>query len=143
MLTEAIADPEATSPAELRTQYLAALTAVVEERGAEGVAGETDLSADRVESLLADDDATITVEEAAAVLSCSPDYPAADDYLLEVRDHLMLQMSSAVVDVDALRRGIETDLDAKELQQKVEGRREMTLDEYARVVRHLAVENPW
>jgi len=142
MLTEEIADPAATTPEALRTQYLAALTAVVEERGIEAVAAETELSTERVEAILDDPDA-VTVAEATAVLSCSPDYPAADDYLLEVRDHLMLQMSSAVVDIGALRRGIETDLDPKELQQKVEGRREMTLTEYARVIHHLAVENPW
>ncbi|GGM68327.1 hypothetical protein J2752_002089 [Halarchaeum rubridurum] len=142
MLTDEIAEPEATAPESLRTQYLAALTAVVEERGAEAVAAETDLSAERVAAVVDDPD-SVTLAEAAAVLSCSPDYPAADDYLLEVRDHLMLQMSSAVVDIGALQRAIETDLDPKELQQKVEGRREMTLAEYARVVRHLAVENPW
>lgn len=143
MLTDEIADPEATAPADLREQYLAALTAVVEERGVEAVVAETDLDEARVEAVLSGDADDVTLDEAAAVLACSPDYPEADDYLLELRDHLMLQMSSAVVDVESLRRGIETDLDAKELQQKVEGRREMTLDEYARVTRHLAAENPW
>ncbi|GGN13906.1 DUF5791 family protein [Halarchaeum nitratireducens] len=142
MLTEEIADPAATAPEALRTQYLAALTAVIEERGIEPVAAETDLSTERVEVILDNPD-DVTLAEAAAVLSCSPDYPAADDYLLEVRDHLMLQMSSAVVDIGALQRAIDTDLDPKVLQQKVEGRREMTLAEYARVVHHLAVENPW
>ncbi|GAA0293086.1 DUF5791 family protein [Halarchaeum salinum] len=142
MLTADIAEPEATSPEALRTQYLGALTAVLEGRGTEAVAAETDLTAERIAALLDDPDA-VTVEETAAVLSCSPDYPAAEDYLLEIRDHLMLQMSSAVVDVGSLQRAIETDLDAKALQQKVEGRREMTLEEYARVVHHLAVENPW
>ncbi|QLC33758.1 hypothetical protein EFA46_005955 [Halarchaeum sp. CBA1220] len=143
MLTEEIADPEATSPTELRTRYLAALTAVTEERGVDAVAGETDLPAERVEAIVAGDADDVTLEEATALLACSPDYPSAEDYLLEVRDHLMLQMSSAVVDVDSLRRGIETELDAKELQQKVEGRRAMSLSEYARVTQYLASENPW
>ncbi|MFB6077348.1 MAG: DUF5791 family protein [Halarchaeum sp.] len=143
MLTEPIADPADTTPAALRTQYLAALTAVVESVGAAEVAAETELSRERVDELASDDPGAVTLAEAAAVLSCSPDYPGADDVLLEVRDHLMLEMSSAVVDVDALKRGVDTDLDAKELQQKVEGRREMTLEEYARVVHYLATENPW
>lgn len=143
MLTEEIADPEATSPAELRTQYLAALTAVTEECGVDAIADETDFSAERVDALLSGDADELTLEEAADLLACSPDYPDAEDYLLEIRDHLMLQMSSAVVDIDSLRRGIETDLDSKELQQKVEGRSAMTLEEYARVTHYLAEENPW
>jgi len=143
MLTEPIAAPADTTPAALRTQYLATIAAVVEDVGAAEIAAETDLSRERVDELASDDPGAVTLAEAAAVLSCSPDYPSAEDVLLEVRDHLMLEMSSAVVDVDALKRGVETDLDAKELQQKVEGRREMTLDEYARVVHYLATENPW
>lgn len=142
MLTAELADPETTTPAEIRERYAETLSAVVAERGVAAVADESGLDRERVEAA-ARGDPDVTLAEAAAVLACSSEYPDPEDYLLEVRDHLMLQMSSAVVDIDALRRGIETDLDAKELQQKVEGRREMTLAEYARVTRFLAAENPW
>jgi len=143
MLTEEIADPAGTSPPELRARYLEALTGVVADVGVDEVAAQTDLSAERVAAIAAGDASAVTLSEAASVLGCSPAYPDADDYLLEVRDHLMLGMSSAIVDVDTLRRDVETDLDAKELQQQVEGRRDMTLAEYARVVHYLASENPW
>jgi len=143
MLTEEIADPGATSPSELREEYLAAVARAIADVGAERVAADTDLPPARVDAIAAGTAGAVTLEETAAVLACAPDYPAADDYLLELRDHLMLEMSSAVVDVDDLTRGIESDLDPKEIQQKVEGRRGMTLSEYARIAHYLASENPW
>jgi hypothetical protein len=48
-------------------------------------------------------------------------------------------MSQAVLDVEALASGIDDAMDPKELQQKVEGRYPMTLEEYALV--HAYIEN--
>jgi len=96
-----------------------------------------------LDALAAGESPELTVEEAAGVLGTSDDYPVAEDLLLEVRDHLMLQMSSAVMDVEALASGLDDDYDAKEIQQKLEGRQPMTLAEYARIHRYVAAENPY
>jgi hypothetical protein len=40
-------------------------------------------------------------------------------------------MSAAVLDVEAVAAGVGRELEPKEIQQKVEGRHPMTLDEYA------------
>lgn len=143
MLAEEIQDPEAVTPREVRAEYEAALLRVVEDHGVEAVAAESGVDEDRLAALADGDAPTFTVEEAAGVLAVSDDWPAAEDILLEVRDNLMLQMSSAVMDVEALASGLDVDLDPKEIQQKIEGRQSMTLAEYARIYRHIASENPY
>lgn len=146
MLHEEIPDPEGSSPQELRGRYEAELARIVESVGVEEAAAASGVDADRLAALAAGESPTITVEEAAAILGRSEEWPDADVILAESRDTLMLQMSSAVLDVEALEVGLETegtDLDARTLQQKIEGRREMTLDEYARVYRYVAAQNPY
>ena len=143
MLTDEIADPDAVTPEELRAEYLSTLRAVVESVGADAVAEQSGIATERLDALVAGESLTFTLEEAAAILGTSDDWPAAEDVVLEVRDHLMLQMSSAVMDVDALAAGLDSDLDPKEIQQKIEGRQPMTLAEYARIHRHIASENPY
>jgi len=143
VFTEAIADPEGTTDEAVRADYEATLAGVVEAEGVDAVAADSGVDPAVLDALAAGESPELTVEEAAAILAASDDYPAAEDLLLEVQDHLMLQMSSAVMDVEALASGLDDDYDAKELQQKLEGRQPMTLAEYARVHRHLAGENPY
>ncbi|SEW07188.1 DUF5791 family protein [Halobacterium jilantaiense] len=143
MFTEAIADPEETTDEAVHADYEATLAAVVEAGDIDAVAAESGVDSDVLDALAAGESPELTVEEAAGILGTSDDYPAADDLLLEVQDHLMLQMSSAVMDVEALASGLDDDYDAKELQQKLEGRQPMTLAEYARIHRYVAAENPY
>jgi len=143
MLTEEIADPDAITPADLRAEYERRLAAVVETVGVDEVGDGTGIDRARLDALVAGESPPITVEEAAAVLSLSDAYPDAERILLELRDHVMLQMSSAVLDVDAVESGIDADLDARDVQQKIEGRQPMTLAEYAEIHRFIAAENPF
>ncbi|MFC7200633.1 DUF5791 family protein [Halospeciosus flavus] len=145
MFTEEIAEPEAVSPAEVRAEYEATLEAIIDAYGVDAAADETDFDADRLAAIRDGDAEAITTEEAAEVLALAEDWPPAEDLLLEMQDHVMLQMSSAVVDVDSLATDVEfeDDLSAKEIQQRIEGRHPMTLDEYARIHHYLASENPW
>lgn len=53
----------------------------------------------------------------------------------ELLDQLLIEMTTAVVDVDSLAGRIALDLSGKELQQRIEGRAPMTLREYA-LIRH-------
>ncbi|MFB6072322.1 MAG: DUF5791 family protein [Halobacterium sp.] len=143
MLADEIADPEAVTAEEVRADYEAALVDVVEDAGVEAVAEQSGVDRERLAALLDGDDVEFTVEEAAGVLAVSDAWPDAESIVLEAQDNLMLQMSSAVMDVDALAGGIDGDLDPKEIQQKIEGRASMTLAEYARIYRHVASENPY
>jgi hypothetical protein len=143
MLADEIADPEDVTPAELRAEYEDALARVVEREGVETAAAESGVETERLDALVAGESPEVTVEEAAALLALSEEWPDAEGIVLEVRDNLMLQMSSAVMDVDSLAAGLDGDLDPKEIQQKIEGRQPMTLAEYARIYRHIASENPY
>jgi archaellum component FlaC len=42
-------------------------------------------------------------------------------------------MTTGVLDVEAVESGVEGAIDAREIQQKIEGRLEMTLDELAQL----------
>ncbi|MFB6105484.1 MAG: DUF5791 family protein [Halobacteriaceae archaeon] len=145
MLYEVIDDPAGTTPAAVRASYESALADVVDAVGAATVTAETGVDRERLDALVAGESPAVTVAEAAAILGCSADWPDAETVELEVRDHIMLQMSSAVLDVEAVETGLrdETDLDARTIQQKIEGRQPMTLDEYAAIHHFVASENPY
>ncbi|MGB9963912.1 DUF5791 family protein [Halobacterium sp. CBA1126] len=143
MLADEIQDAEAVTAGDVREEYEAALARVVESEGVDAVAEASGVDAERLAALVDGESVELTLEEAAGVFAVSDDWPDAEGLLLEARDNLMLQMSSAVLDVDALASGLDDDFDAKELQQKIEGRQPMTLGEYARIYRHIAAENPY
>lgn len=115
---------------------------MIERVGVDEAVAESGVDRETVAALVAGESPEVTVSEAASLYALD-DERDADAILAAVRDHLMLGMSSAVVDVDALAAGIDGDLDPKEIQQKIEGRHPMTLDEYARVNRFVAAENPF
>jgi len=143
VFTDDIPDPEGTTDEAVRADYEATLAGVVEAAGVDDVAAASGVDPDVLGALADGESPELTVEEAAGVLAASTEYPPADALLAEVQDHLMLQMSSAVMDVEALASGLDDDYDAKELQQKLEGRQPMTLAEYARIHRYVAAENPY
>lgn len=143
VLADQIQDTEAVTAEDVRADYEAALARVVEAEGVDAVAAASGVDAARLGALVDGEPVELTVEEAAGVFALSDDYPDAEGLLLEVRDNLMLQMSSAVLDVEALARGLDDEFDPKEIQQKIEGRQPMTLGEYARIYHHVASENPY
>jgi hypothetical protein len=143
MLAEPIQDAEAVDPETLRERYEADLADVVSEAGVDRAAEAADIDPARAEAAAAGDAADLTVEEVADLLALSADSPDSEAVLAEVRDHIMLQMSSAVLDVDALEAGLDSELSARDIQQKIEGRQPMTLAEYARIHHFVASENPY
>lgn len=138
MLQEPISDPDGTTAGDLRDRYVAAIAAVADEVGVETAAERTGIDAERLAEA-EQRGGEFTLEEAASVLALAEDTPDEDALLLEVRDRLMLGMSGAVLDVDALARGLDGDFEPRDVQQKIEGRQPMTLDEYARI-RHFVAE---
>lgn len=119
------------SPSELRREYEATLSSVVESVGIDRVVEATELDRATVEALVDGESPTIQLADAAAILALDDDYPPADAVAAEARDILLLGMTTAVLDVEALASGIDGQLEPKEIQQKIEGRHPMTLEEYA------------
>ncbi|WP_136715808.1 DUF5791 family protein [Halorientalis salina] len=139
MLRDEFESPAERDPEELRRAYERVLAETVETQGVDAVADATDVDEETLDSLLAGESPEITLEEAAAILATDPDRPDADFLAADARDILMMGMSVAVLDVEAIQSGINAQMDAKEIQQKVEGRYPMTLGEYA--VLHQFIES--
>ena len=121
------------TPSALRTAYTEALRSTVEAVGTETVATDTDIETDRIEALVTGDSPEFTVEEAAAVLAAAPDQPDAEAIVFELRDHLLMGMTTGVLDVDTIAATADVDLTGQEIQQAIEGRTAMTLDQLAAI----------
>lgn len=142
MLLEPLDDAGEQSPEDVYRQYRGELARIVEEVGPDRTAEETGIAGDRVDALL-EGESDLTLEEAAEILALTPEYDDADTVLRDVRDQLLMRMSSAVVDVDAISTGIDLSLSGQEIQQKIEGRAPMTLEEYARILHYIESNNPY
>lgn len=140
MLYDEIEDPASMTGDELRARYEAELAETIQSVGIDAVDERTAVERDTLEALVAGDSPTVTMEDAAAILATADDAPAADDILFEVRDHIMLQMTTAVLDVDTLAAELDSELGGKEIQQKIEGRSPMTLAEYALIHQFIAAK---
>ncbi|EMA44885.1 DUF5791 family protein [Halococcus saccharolyticus] len=130
------------SPDELRARYDQRLRAVIEEHGVEIVADEAGVASEPVTALAEGESPELTLEEAAAILAVSEDEPDAEAIVLETRDHLLMGMTTAVLDVEAVESGIDGALDAREIQQKIEGRLPMDLDELATIHGYIEERKP-
>lgn len=139
MLRDAIADPGEQSPDALRAAYDELLSETIEAVGRETVAAETDLEAETLAAIEAGEGPTLTLEEATQILATDENRPDASTLEAEARDILLMGMSIAVLDVEALASGINDEMEPKEIQQKVEGRHPITLEEYARL--HAFIES--
>lgn len=132
MLHTVASETDDCSAEGLLAGYESVLTAVVDTAGRETVAEKTALD----ESTLAavdGDVAALTLSEAAAIAALGDDAPDAEAIVLETRDHLLMGMTTAVLDVDAIAAAIDVDLTGQEVQQAIEGRIEMTLAELAAI----------
>jgi hypothetical protein len=119
------------SPAALRSEYEAALVETVETVGESAVVSQSGIGEETIRALVAGESPELTLEEAAAILAADEQYPDADAVEAEARDILLMGMSIAVLDVEAIAAGINDELEPKEIQQKVEGRYPISLEEYA------------
>ncbi|MFC7194294.1 DUF5791 family protein [Halosimplex aquaticum] len=121
------------SPEELRSAYGEALAETVEAVGADTVAERSGVDRDVVEAVAAGEEPELTLEAAAAILSTDPERPDGETLKMDALDMLLMGMTTAVVDVDAVATGLNDEMDPKEIQQKVEGRYPITLAEYAAI----------
>ncbi|WP_336326610.1 DUF5791 family protein [Halovenus sp. HT40] len=119
------------SPGELRSEYEDAIVETVETVGESAVADQSGVDEETVRALVAGDSPELTLEDASAILGTDDQYPDADAIEADARDILLMGMSIAVLDVEAIAAGINDELEPKEIQQKVEGRYPISLAEYA------------
>jgi len=131
MLQTLVEEPGSSTAEEIRAGIEAALRDTVETVGVDAVADRAGVDREAVAALAAGESPELTLEEAAAVYAAGEDRPDAESVLLESRDELLMGMSMAVLDVEAIESGIDGAIEAKEIQQKVEGRFPMTLAEFA------------
>jgi hypothetical protein len=119
------------TPDSLRAAYDETLAATIEAVGIDEVHEQTGIDTDVLEAVGAGESPDLTLAEAASILAADQDRPTADTLATEARDILLMGMSMAVLDVEAVAAGIDDAMDPKEIQQKIEGRYPITLEEYA------------
>lgn len=140
MLQELVEAPGELDPTELHEAYLAALREVVETVGVEAAAESSGLAEDRIETLVAGAPVEMTLSEAAGILAAREGAPA-DALAAEARDHLLLGMTTGVLDVDAVAANVDG-MEPTGIQQRVEGRTGMTLAEFAALHAFIASRQP-
>ncbi|MEF8799844.1 MAG: DUF5791 family protein [Halolamina sp.] len=133
MLYDAAENPGELSPAALRAAYFEELTAVITELGIDTVVGGTGLDRSTIGAIADGETPELTIEEAAEILALGEGTPSSEDIAWEARDHLLIGMTSAVLDVDTIARESDVELDAKEIQQAIEGRLRTTLAQLAEI----------
>ncbi len=121
------------SPSTLEAAYFEQLQAVIETVGHRQVAAETDVATARLEALAAGEQPPLTLTAAAEILAVADSNPDTEAIVFELRDHLLLGMTTAVLDVDTIAANIAVDLTGQEVQQAIEGRTEMTLAQLAAI----------
>lgn len=130
MLHELVADPGSHSGESLHATLASELADAVDRAGVDAVVAGTDLDRETVEGVANGDSLELTLEEAAEVLAVA-EGDSADDIVHLSRDALMMGMSQAVLDVEALAAEAGGTLEPREIQSKLEGRFPMTLREFA------------
>jgi hypothetical protein len=133
MLYDAAENPGELSPAALRAAYFEELGVVITDLGIDTVVGGTGLDRATVAAIADGETPALTVEEAAEILALGEGMPSPEDIAWEARDHLLIGMTSAVLDVDTVARESDIELDAKEIQQAIEGRLPTTLAQFAEI----------
>lgn len=130
------------TPDELRVEYESLLTETIDHVGVDTVVDETDVERDEIEGLITGEPTDLTVADAANIIALDEHRPPAEIIEAEARDILLVGMTTAVLDVETLSSGIDDVLDPKEIQQKIEGRRPMTLSEYATLHQYIEQRSP-
>lgn len=131
MLHEVAMDADTEAEAILDA-YRMLVQETIETVGSERVTAETSIDRKRLDGASDDDLATLSIQEAAAILALEGDRdPEAIVY--ELRDHLLMGMTTAVLDVDTIAGAIDADLTGQEVQQALEGRAPMTLEQLSEI----------
>ena len=141
MLKTEFPDAGERSPEALLSAYGSVLAETVASVGADSVVESTGINGETVDAVAEGDVAGLSLDDATAVLATDPDRPDAEALQAEAQDILLMGMTTAVMDVESLASGIDSRLEPKEIQQKIEGRYPMTLTEYALLHSYIEGQN--
>lgn len=133
-------DSDAMTAPALLASFEALVSEAAAEAGRDRIVDETGLdetSVDVVDGTGANGEidgiADLSVTDGAAVVTLTGDRDA-DAIVAELRDHLLMGMATAVLDVDTIAASIDADLTGQEVQQVLEGRAAMTLGQLAEIM---------
>jgi hypothetical protein len=113
--------------------YADRLATVLAEVGRDTVADKTELDPETLSTVAGGDVDALSLTDAAAILGLAEGYPDSEAIVLETRDHLLMGMTTAVLDVDAVAAELAVNLTGQEVQQAIEGRATLTLNELAAI----------
>ncbi|WP_424013996.1 DUF5791 family protein [Halorubrum xinjiangense] len=127
-------DADEPAAADLLAAFEAMVTEAAASVGPDRLIGEIGLTEADATAVRDGDVAALSLADGAAVLAAANPDRDADAMVVEVRDHLLMGMATAVLDVDALAAKIDADLTGQEVQQALEGRSAMTLGQLAEIL---------
>ena len=140
MFHDVAEDPGSLAPEELLELYEAELVGVIEEHGVVEVAGSSGVDESTLRALERGDSPELNLEEASAVMAVAEGTADAETIATVSRDALLMGMTTAVLDVEAVESGIGGRLEAREIQSKIEGRFPLTLGEFALLQQYIESE---
>jgi hypothetical protein len=140
MFHDVAEDPGSLAPEELLELYEAELVGVIEEHGVVEVAGSSGVDESTLRALESGDSPELNLEEASAVMAVAEGTADAETIATVSRDALLMGMTTAVLDVEAVESGIGGRLEAREIQSKIEGRFPLTLGEFALLQQYIESE---
>ena len=140
MFHDVAEDPGSLAPEELLELYEAELVGVIKEHGVAGVAGSSGVDESTLRALESGDSPELNLEEASAVMAVAEGTADAETIATVSRDALLMGMTTAVLDVEAVESGIGGRLEAREIQSKIEGRFPLALGEFALLQQYIESE---
>ena len=133
-------DPGSLAPEALRELYEAELRGVLEGHGIAEVAEASGVDESTLRALADGESPELTLEEASAMMAVAEGTADAETIATVSRDALLMGMTTAVLDVEAVESGIGGRLEAREIQSKIEGRFPLTLGEFALLQQYIESE---
>ena len=127
-------DPDEPTAANLLAAFEAMVTEAASTVGVDRLVDEVGLTEADAAAVREGDVDGMALADAATVLAAAESGRDADAMVAEVRDHLLMGMATAVLDVDSVAVKIDADLTGQEVQQALEGRTAMTLGQLAEIV---------
>ena len=121
------------TPESLLAGYGDRLATTLDAVGIDTAAETTELADEQLSAVADGDVDALSLTDAAAILALSESTPDSEAIVLETRDHLLMGMTTAVLDVDAVAAELDVDLTGQEVQQAIEGRATLTLTELAAI----------
>ncbi|WP_280585693.1 DUF5791 family protein [Halorubrum sp. Boch-26] len=127
------ADADGVTASALLAAFETLVSGAVAEAGRDRIGEETGVDESAIEAAADGNVAGLGVTDGAAIVAVSADRDA-ETVVAELRDHLLMGMATAVLDVDTLAAAIDADLTGQEVQQALEGRAGMTLGQLAELM---------